>query len=231
MSVGCSVTRYIMCDDSSISDMKKCLQMAAPGLLNISVALGVFLAVASGAAFMLLSQRDSQREFLQRYETTVEGIGDTWSTQQHSVSSVSISSSSSDEPEFENRQLGDFREDEEAPRLPEPYQLLAQDETLMAYPINNATAPKRVALLVFGLQRSLFLTMPSIIKRVIRPLTDVGYEPTVFVHQFDEVGHDKQSEGVPPGDWWSLLKPFDYTFTSQREFLNNNTYVSTYNII
>lgn len=98
--------------------------------------------------------------------------------------------------------------------------ILQPDVSAMGYPDNNSTAPKRVALLVFGLQRSLFLTLPSIKGRIIRPLTDVGYEPTVFVHTFEDVGTaDKHSKGVT-GAWWTELRPFSTNVTSQKQFLD-----------
>ena len=93
---------------------------------------------------------------------------------------------------------------------------------LHAYPRFNSSAPKKVALLVFGLQRSLFLTFPSVVDRMIRPLTDVGYEATVFVHQFNDVGaSDPHSKGAK-GDWWSMLRPFEHSATSQKDFLKAN---------
>lgn len=90
---------------------------------------------------------------------------------------------------------------------------------LHAYPSFNSSAPKRVALLVFGLQRSLFLTFPSVVDHMIRPLTDVGYEVTIFVHQYDDVGHSDEHSGGVKGDWWSMLRPFKHSVTSQKEFL------------
>ena len=93
---------------------------------------------------------------------------------------------------------------------------------LHAYPNFNSSAPKKVALLVFGLQRSLFLTFPSVVDRMIRPLTDVGYEATVFVHQFNDVGaSDPHSKGAK-ADWWSMLRPFEHSATSQKDFLKAN---------
>lgn len=74
---------------------------------------------------------------------------------------------------------------------------------------------KRVALLFFGLPRSLPYTMPSIERQLMRPLRDTGYTPTVFVHTF-------AGKGVPAktSESWTLLKPFDHIISEQKQFLD-----------
>lgn len=76
----------------------------------------------------------------------------------------------------------------------------------------NSSEPRRVALLFFGLPRSLKYTLPSIQKHLFRPLRDTGYTPTVFLHTFDGIG-------VYSSEQWKLLQPFDHVVTSQKDFL------------
>jgi hypothetical protein len=86
--------------------------------------------------------------------------------------------------------------------------------------VADADAP-RVALLFFGLSRSLKFTLPSIRQNVIRPLTASGYRPTIFLHTYFDAGTDAQSAEAD-ADEWKLLEPFESSVTSQADFLSSS---------
>lgn len=189
-------------------------------VLNIAICLTVVFAATSAVVSGYIGDAQRLKSSRHSYQVDVQVLGNVWSrtealTAQHLNipfrRATGVAEVSEAEP---GTQLS--TETSEEPAEPQESESLLNQ--LQAYPRENAAAPKRVALLVFGLQRSLFLTLPSIKKRIIRPLTDVGYEPIIFVHQFDSVGTDKHSTGVT-GEWWSMLRPFRYNVTSQETFL------------
>lgn len=84
----------------------------------------------------------------------------------------------------------------------------------------DETSP-RVALCFFGLSRSLQFTLPSIEDNILRPLRESGYNPTVFLHTYDNAESDEQSKGAQ-ADEWKLLNPFQSVVTSQEQFLRSH---------
>lgn len=80
----------------------------------------------------------------------------------------------------------------------------------------------RVALLFFGLTRSLKFTLPSIEGNVIGPLQEMGLQVDVFVHTYNDT--DDASSKQTRSDEWRLLKPTAHVITSQELFLNTTEY-------
>lgn len=76
----------------------------------------------------------------------------------------------------------------------------------------------RVALLFFGLTRSLAYTLPSIEANVVAPLRDHGVETEVFLHTYNDTD-DASSAGTDNSEW-HLLNPSKYSITSQQTFID-----------
>eukprot|EP00892_Ulva_mutabilis_P003126 jgi/Ulvmu1/12814/UM097_0043.1 len=78
--------------------------------------------------------------------------------------------------------------------------------------------PPRVALLFFGLTRSLKYTLPSIESNVVGPLREAGVQTDVFLHTYNDTD-DAQSKGTDTTEW-RMLHPSKYIITSQQTFID-----------
>ena len=99
-------------------------------------------------------------------------------------------------------------------------QLLSVDQSV----VPPADSPvKRVALCFFGLTRSLNYTLPSIQDNVIGQLHEQGFEVDVFLHTYSDVTHLKNGrtgeDDDLDADQWHMLEPYDYSLTSQDDFV------------
>lgn len=99
-------------------------------------------------------------------------------------------------------------------------QLLSVDQS----PVSPVVSPvKRVALCFFGLTRSLNHTLPSIQENMIGKLKEEGYEVDVFLHTYNDVTHLTNGRTGEDDDLdteqWHMLEPYDYSLTSQDEFV------------
>lgn len=216
-------------------------------MAQLCIGLVVLFAAVSVIVSSYTAETQRQDNGLHRYKLDVQLLGNNWGTAQATGQALGgpFATESGPSDFAEQRRLGNVRQtsqsgvedttdDEEEDDEEEEFPTLENGKLLTelnAYPNINSTAPKRVALLVFGLQRSLPLTLISIKRRVINKLTDVGYEPTVFVHQFEDLGkQDQHSKGVNEA-WWTMLRPFAHSVTSQKTFLTkrrcaSGTYMS-----
>lgn len=86
----------------------------------------------------------------------------------------------------------------------------------------------RVALLFFGVNRSLNYTLSSIQENVLHPLEEAGYQPTVFLHTYSE---GSVAVDIKPNETesyeWELLEPFMSSVTNQTLFLEKHRQVSS----
>eukprot|EP00892_Ulva_mutabilis_P003127 jgi/Ulvmu1/12815/UM097_0044.1 len=78
----------------------------------------------------------------------------------------------------------------------------------------------RVALLFFGLTRSLKYTLPSIESNVVGPLQALGLQVDVYLHTYNDT--DDASSRQTSSEEWRLLKPTAHVITSQELFLNTS---------
>lgn len=79
-------------------------------------------------------------------------------------------------------------------------------------------AAPRVALLFFGLTRSLRWTQPSIEANVVGPLREYGVQTDIFLHTYNDTD-DAMSEGTDSSEW-RMLHPSKYAITSQQTFID-----------
>lgn len=211
------------------------VQVSRGMLVNLGIGLVVLFAAASVVISSYVAEAQRRSGGPHRYKLDVQVLGSNWGTAQATEPFQGpFATEAGQTDSIEERRVGKLRQADE------PQIEMDQDESedgvedlptleegkvlteIHNYPVVNSTAPKRVALLFFGLQRSLSLTLLSIQRRVINKLTDVGYEVTVFVHQFEDLGkEDKHSKGVR-WKWWTMLRPFDHSLTSQATFLKNH---------
>ena len=80
----------------------------------------------------------------------------------------------------------------------------------------------RVALLFFGLTRSLKFTLPSIEGNILGPLQELGVQVDIFIHTYNDT--DDASSKHTASDEWRMLRPTAHVITSQELFLNTTEY-------
>ena len=80
------------------------------------------------------------------------------------------------------------------------------------------TPAPRVALLFFGLTRSLKYTLPSIETNVVKPLREHGVPTDIFLHTYNDTD-DASSAGTDASEW-RMLHPSKYIITSQQTFID-----------
>ena len=82
----------------------------------------------------------------------------------------------------------------------------------------NQKATMRVALVFFGITRSLTHTIDSIKQNVLQPLKDAGIEYDIYVHTYDlaQLSNDRSREhSALNTSEWQLLQPDYVSITSQ----------------
>ena len=87
-------------------------------------------------------------------------------------------------------------------------------------PIAAPEDEKVVAVLFFGVTRSIKYTLRSIQDNIVGSLKRAGYRVNVFVHTYSDESSsvDGASEGHENNEW-QLLEPFKVSVTNQTEFL------------